>query len=402
MHLIAAGLRARGSSRPLGTLAGGIAHDFNNILGAIYGFAALLGDDNANKADDRRFIQRIRSACERGRDLIAQIRTFSRAEGAEREVVDLARIVRQCGDLLVASLPISTRVRFTYADGQLAVLGSDALLGQLITNLCINASEALDGIPGEVVVSVARATSSDLKPLRAKAVPQGEHLVGEIGPSNEYAVLRVSDHAGGIADAVLDRIFEPFFTTKGRQRGTGLGLAVVHEVIKSHGGACHVATVQGQGTTFSVYLPLHHGRVVQAAVAQPAQDLQGGETILIVDDEPDIVDMLSIGLERLGYETVGVTDSLEALAAFEENPAAWDTVITDQVMPRMSGVELVRKLKTVRPGIKVVLCTGYGENGNDESFGAEWIDALVLKPADAAQIASKLRQLMDARIAASE
>ncbi len=282
------------------------------------------------------------------------------------------------------------------------MLGSDALLGQLVTNLCINASEALDGIPGEVIVSVGRATASDLKPLRAKAMPQGERLVGEIGPSNEYAVLRVSDHAGGIADAVLDRMFEPFFTTKGRQRGTGLGLAVVHGVIKSHGGACHVATVQGQGTTFSVYLPLHHGRVAQAAVGQPAQDLRGGERILIVDDEPDIVDMLSIGLERLGYETVGVTDPLEALAAFEENPAAWDTVITDQVMPGMSGVELVRKLKTVRPAIKVVLCTGYGENANHESFGAEWVDALVLKPTDAASIASKLRQLMDARVAAGE
>ena len=390
-------LRQSQKMESLGTLAGGIAHDFNNILGAIYGFAALLGEDNANKADDQRFVQRIRSACERGRDLIAQIRTFSLAEGAEREVVDMVRIVRQSSDMLLASFPISTRLRFNYADEQLPVLGSDALLGQLIANLCINASEALDGNPGEVIVDIGRATSSDLKPLRAKAAISGERLIGEIAPSNDYAVLRISDTAGGISDAVLDRMFEPFFTTKGRQRGTGLGLAVVHGVIKSHGGACHVTSVPGKGATFSVYLPLQQGRVAQPKAGQPAADLHGGERLLIVDDEPDIVDMLSIGLERLGYETVGVTDPFEALAAFEENPEAWDTVITDQVMPQMSGVELVRKLKTVRPAIKVVLCTGYGEKA-EESFSADWIDALVRKPADAAIIASKLRKLIDSRV----
>ena len=390
-------LRQSQKMEALGTLAGGIAHDFNNILGAIYGFAGLLGDENGNKVEDRRFIQRIRSACERGRDLIAQIRTFSRAENAEREVVDLVRIVRQTSDLLQASLPKSTRLRFTYADGQLPVLGSDALLGQLVTNLCINASEALNDNPGEVVVNIARAAPSELKLLRAKIIPPGERLIGKIGASNEYACLSVSDHAGGISEAVLDRMFEPFFTTKGRERGTGLGLAVVHGVIESHGGACHVASVPGEGTTFSAYLPLHRGVEAQMIDGQATQDLRGGERILIVDDEPDIVDMLSVGLERLGYETVGVTDPLEALAAFEENPDAWDTVITDEVMPRMSGIELVRKLKTMRPEIKVVLCTGYSDNASEESLAAHLIDALVFKPADAANIAAKLRHLIDPR-----
>jgi CheY-like chemotaxis protein len=248
-----------------------------------------------------------------------------------------------------------------------------------------------------VVVNIGRASSGDLKVLRTKRVAAGERVVGEIGPSNDYACLRVSDRAGGISDAVLDRMFEPFFTTKGRQRGTGLGLAVVHGIINSHGGACHVLSVPGQGTTFSIYLPLHDGRVAHPKAGQPAEDLHGGERLLIVDDEPDIVDMLSIGLERLGYETVGVTDPLEALAAFEENPEAWDTVITDQVMPQMSGVDLVRKLKAVRPAIKVVLCTGYGEKA-EENFSADGIDALVRKPADAAIIASKLRQLIDSRV----
>lgn len=392
-------LRQSQKMEALGTLAGGIAHDFNNILGAIYGFAGLLGDENGSKAEDRRFIQSIRSACERGRDLIAQIRTFSRAENAEREVVDLVRIVRQSSDLLLATLPKATALRFTYAERQLPVLGSEALLGQVVTNLCINASEALNDKSGEIGVSIARAASKELNQLRAKVMPPGERLVGKIGPSNDYACLRVSDHAGGISDAVLDRMFEPFFTTKGRQRGTGLGLAIAHGVIDSHGGACHVASVEGEGAIFSVYLPLHSGLVTQLIDGQAPRNLRGGERVLIVDDEPDIVDMLSIGLERLGYETVGVTDPLEALTAFEENPGAWDAVITDEVMPRMSGVELVRRLKTMRPEIKIVLCTGYSDNANEESLDAHLIDSLVLKPADAAILAEKLRRLIDPRLA---
>src|SRR5262249_28033564 len=156
---------------------------------------------------------------------------------------------------------------------------------------------------------------------------------------------RIADTAGGIPSAILDRIFEPFFTTKGRQRGTGLGLAVVHGVIESHGGACHVASRQGEGTTFSVYLPLRSSPVIETPSRQRSPlELHGNERVLIVDDEPDIVDMLSTGLERLGYDAVGVTDPLEALAAFQEDSTAWDVVVTDEVMAPMRGLELIRKL----------------------------------------------------------
>ena len=385
-----------GKLEALGRLAGGVAHDFNNILGAILGFAGLLKDDVRDRPEQRRFVQRILLACERGRDLISQIRTFARAESTEHKIVDLVQIVRQNGNLLTASLPKSTRLEFDLPTGELPVLGSEALLGQLVTNLCINASEALDGRPGEISVSVDRPLTSELQYLRQGQLSANERLLGEIGPSNEYSCLRVADTAGGIADAVLDRMFEPFFTTKGRQRGTGLGLAVVHGVIESHGGACQVISRPGEGTTFSVYLPLRSDPVVEIARPHPAHNLSGGEKVLVVDDEPDIVDVLTIGLERLGYETVGVTDPREALAAFQEDPRAWDIVISDEVMPGMRGIELIHKLKTIRPDLRAVLCTGYGEATQEDMDGPTRIDVFLLKPVDAPTIASRLRQLMDA------
>jgi signal transduction histidine kinase/ActR/RegA family two-component response regulator len=386
-----------GKLEALGQLAGGIAHDFNNILGAILGFAGLLRDDLQDNPKERRFVQRILVACERGRELIGQIRTFARAEGTERKPIDLVRVVRQNEQLLAASLPKSTQLRFHYPSSELAILGNEALLGQLVANLCINANEALDGQAGIVSISLDRALASELEKLRTAGPAAGERIIGQIDASNAYVCLKVADTAGGITESVLDRIFEPFFTTKGRQRGTGLGLAVVHGVIESHGGACHVASRPGEGTIFSVYLPL----CPAPAVELPARRLvpekaRGTERILIVDDEPDIVDMLSIGLERLGYETVGVSDPLEALAAFEEDPNAWDIVITDEVMPGMRGLELIRKLKAIRPEIRIVLCTGYSDTPNDEIIRGNGIDVFLLKPVDAAAIASKLRELMDA------
>ena len=384
-----------GKLEALGQLAGGIAHDFNNILGAILGFSGLLKDDLSDKPEQRRFVQRIVLACERGRDLIGQIRTFARAEGTERRIVDLVRVVRQNGNLLSASLPKSTRLQFDLMSGELPVFGSEALLGQLVTNLCSNSSEALDGGPGDIKVTVDRALPSDLEKLRAGTLSPGERLIGEIGPSNEYACLRISDTAGGIPPPVLDRIFEPFFTTKGRQRGTGLGLAVVHGVIESHDGACHVVSREGEGTVFSVYIPLRSAALSDVAHARASPEIRGKEKILVVDDEPDIVDMLSIGLERLGYETVAVTDPLEALAAFEEDPAAWDIVVSDEVMPQMRGLELVRKLKAVRGDVRVLLCTGYSDTANDKIIRAAGVDVMLLKPVDAVTVASKIRQLMD-------
>jgi signal transduction histidine kinase/ActR/RegA family two-component response regulator len=385
-----------GKLEALGRLAGGIAHDFNNILGAILGFGGLLSQDVPAGSTQQRFAQRILSACERGKELVEQIRAFARAEGPERRIIDLSAVMRQNESLLSASLPKSTRLKFECGGAELPVFSSEARLGQLIANLCINASEALEGRPGSVTVEAGRAGPGEIAGLMAQNPAAGERFDGNVDPSLEYVRLRVSDTGPGIPHDILDRIFDPFFTTKGRQRGTGLGLAVAHGVIESHGGACHVMSRPGEGTIFSVYLPLAaKPPAVTAAANAEKEELRGHERILIVDDEQDIVDMLSIGLGRLGYETVGVNDPIDALAAFEEDPMAWDVVVTDQVMPAMRGLELIRKLKAIRPDIRAVLCTGYSDGANENISRAAGADAFLLKPLDAMRIAPSVRKLMD-------
>ena len=383
-----------GKLEALGQLAGGIAHDFNNLLGAILGFAGLLKEDLPDGTKEHRFAERIVAAGERGKELVEQIRLFARAEDVKREVVDLRLVARQSERLLSSLIPKSTRLIFVYADTPVQIFGSEARLGQLVANLCFNASEALNEQAGGVTVSVEHASREELAHLLEHKLTLDERFLGKIDAGLEYACLRVTDTADGIPNAILDRIFEPFFTTKGRKRGTGLGLAVAHGVIESHGGACHVQTRAGAGTTFSVYLPLYRSGVVEPAASEPvASDVRGSERILIVDDETDIVDSLSIGLERLGYESVGVNDPLEALQVFHEDPDAWDVVVTDEVMPGMRGLELIKRLKAIRPNIKAVLCTGYSDGANEDAQRATGVDVFLLKPVNASSIAAKLRSL---------
>ena len=195
---------------------------------------------------------------------------------------------------------------------------------------------------------------------------------------------------------VRRKIFEPFFTTKGRHRGTGLGLAVVHGVVESTGGVCQVQTLPGEGTVFSIYFPLVGGAALtEVPKVSGPRNLRGRERVLIVDDERDIADMMAIGLERLGYETVGVNDPLEALSAIAEDPQAFDIVITDQVMPALRGLDLIKKLKEIKPEIKAVLCTGYSDGANEQVSRAAGADAFFHKPVDARELAPTLRMLME-------
>jgi len=384
-----------GKLAALGQLAGGIAHDFNNILGAILGFGGLLAQDTARGSPADHYIQRMLAAAERGRDLVKEILAFARAGDVDRSIVDLSQIVRQSENLLLAALPKSTSLAFAYSGEALPVSGNGVRLGQLIVNLCINASEALGGRPGTVTLEVSRAPPGEAGMLEARS-GAGELFSGTADPARDYARLRVSDSGEGIAPELLDRIFEPFFTTKGRHHGTGLGLAVVHGVVESHGGACHIASHPGSGSIFTIYLPLSDLPAVAPSPPQSVQTTLGGhERLLIVDDEVDLVDMLVRGFERLGYEAVGVSDPREALAAFLEEPQAFDVVITDQVMPAMSGLELTRKLKSAWPGMKVILCTGYSDNLTEKSARAAGVDMFHIKPVDAFGLAASIRALID-------
>ncbi|MGD0191838.1 MAG: ATP-binding protein [Rhizomicrobium sp.] len=376
----------------IGQLAGGVAHDFNNILGSIMGFAGFLEQDLSASSPEHGFAERILSACERGKDLVEQILAFSRTRSVERGVVDLGLLIARSRDFLGDLLPSQVTLTLQAPDTPLPVFASAVQIGQLITNLCVNARDAFDGHEGVIGISARSATAVEIESLKRGAKAEDERVFGDVPFGRSCCLLRVEDNGPGIEPNILDHIFEPFFTTKGKHRGSGLGLAVVHGVVEAAGGACHLRSGPGRGTTFSIFFPCAlETETSPEPSALESQDLRGSERILIVDDERDITDMLVIGLGRLGYETVGVNDPLEALAALAEDPDAFDVIITDQVMPGMRGLDLIRRAKRIKPSIRAAVCTGYGDGANEDVARDAGADAFFHKPADARQIARSLR-----------
>jgi signal transduction histidine kinase/CheY-like chemotaxis protein len=370
----------------IGQLAGGIAHDFNNLLGAVIGFARFLEQDLPQASQQYQFARRILSACYRGRDLVSQILAFTRPPTLERRAIDLRAVVQESRDLLAGSLPPTTRLTLAPCETPLWVQGNETQLGQIVVNLCINAHDALGGRPGEIDIRVSRADQA--APERNRPMILGRLLGGR-----SYARLDIRDTGSGIPSENLERIFEPFFTTKERGRGTGLGLAVVHGLVHSYEGACSIASNPDRGTCFSVYLPLAE----EALEEQPRQhkqgDLRGRERILVVDDEIDITDMLSIGLERLGYEVAALDDPAEAVEIVAEAPELWDVVVTDHLMPNINGLELGSKLKSLRADLIVILCTGLNDGTIEERSKLRGIDAFFPKPVEPEQIAAAICRL---------
>ncbi|HEV2548735.1 MAG TPA: ATP-binding protein [Stellaceae bacterium] len=368
----------------IGQLASGIAHDFNNLLGAIIGFAGFLVQDLPAGSEQHQFAERILRACHRGKDLVAQILAFTRTRTLEKRVVDLRSVLKESRELLAGSLPSTRRLVFEPVEQPLVVEGNEAELGQLIVNLCLNAHDAMGADPGEITVSLAR-----IRPGHADF--RRTLLVGELAADRTYARLDVTDVGAGIPSENLPRIFEPFFTTKERGRGTGLGLAVAHGIITSSGGACAVTSRTGHGTRFSVYLPLSKKPVAAADIAAP-RDLRGRERILVVDDEVDITDMLSIGLERMGYEVAALNDPTETLELVAEDPSLWHAAIIDHLMPGMQGATLAAKLKSLHPELVIILCTGLDDGAVRRQAGAA-IDAFFVKPVEPEQLAAAIREM---------
>jgi signal transduction histidine kinase len=377
----------------IGQLAGGVAHDFNNILGAIMGFAGFLAQDLPENSEQHHFAERILAASHRGKELVDQILTFARPKSAGVDSADLSRALRQTAELVEGSFPPSIALDLTPEAEGMHVACSASRLSQLLLNLCINARDAIGDRPGWIALRVARVPGSEPAALAGHDAP-GEASIGQADTARDYARISVTDSGDGIEPEALKRIFEPFYTTKDRQRGTGLGLAVVHGVIESAGGFGHVRSTAGQGTEFMVYLPLADGTADNGADTGPHLDEpRGSERVLVVDDEPDIVDMMVIGLERLGYRAVGVSHPREALEAFEEDPDAFDIVVTDLVMPSIRGNELIRRIKAIRPGIRTILCTAFSDSTGFEHGGTAVADAGFRKPVTAQAIASCIRML---------
>lgn len=375
----------------IGQLAGGVAHDFNNVLGAIIGFAGFVAQD-ATDSQNREFAQRILTAAGRGKNMVDQIMAFAETRTISHGVADLARAMETSRELLALSMYPGAILDIEVPAVPLPVRGNEVQISQMINNLVTNGRDALDGSSGEVEVNAEIASQEEVDRFRKFPSTVSERLLGESVAGQRYVRLTVRDSGGGIAPEIIDRIFEPFFSTKERQQGTGLGLAVVHGVIRSHGGFCHLQSVRGKGTAFHIYFPLAGEDKVTAPTSIHGHELG---RVLIVDDEADIADMLSIGLERVGYVTVAVQDPLVALAAIEEDPSAFDTLLTDQQMPAMSGMDLIREARRAAPHLRAVLCTGDAGGLSEAQILSLGINQVLYKPVEIQLVAEAVRPHLD-------
>ncbi len=384
-------LRQSQKMESIGTLAGGIAHDFNNILGAILGNAeiALLHElREGNPA--RHSIRQVVKAGNRAKNLVQQILAFSRQKEQELKIISVTQIVKEAMNLLRSSLPTTIEIRHKLTAGSDMVLADPGQIHQVIMNLCTNAGHAMREKGGVLEITLQNADSGSRTAESDKSEIQS---VIDIAPGT-YLKLSVSDTGDGMPPELLERIFDPYFTTKAVGKGTGLGLAVVHGIVKSLDGTINVESEQGKGTTFNVFFPTIESK------SEPEIDTHepiptGNERILLIDDEEGLVDIGKQMLEGLGYKVTTKTSSIEALDTFRSRPGKFDLVITDMTMPNMTGDKLARELMKIRPDIPVILCTGFSELINEEKAKNIGIRDFVMKPLVMRKIGIMIRRILD-------
>jgi PAS domain S-box-containing protein len=366
----------------IGALAGGIAHDFNNILTAIIGFAELSAGSASASSEDAENLHHIVQAGRRAKDLVAQILSFSRMQDQTPCVIDLSRVVSDILRLLRASLPSTIQIDRHLESCMVRV--NPTQIHQIILNLCTNAEYAMRGRPGRLTISLKQVT---LDEIRAAQLPPLKP-----GPC---ACLRISDTGNGMNEATMEHIFERFFTTKPEGAGSGLGLSVVRSIVDKHQGAIEVSSRVGEGSTFEIFLPLSDTSKDEPAFAAPLDFKGSGKIVVVVDDELSILSFLSTRLQRMGFITRVFRSSKEVESALLNNREYADLLFTDQTMPGMTGIELIRSLRRSGCDIPAILSSGYGAELNPEEFrdlaGVTKID----KPFSEDSLAKALHKSLD-------
>ena len=372
--LLEAQLRESQKMEAIGTLAGGIAHDFNNIIATILGNTELARLETGTNVGAIQCLEEIRKAGERGRSLVGQILAFSRRQPTDRNSLLLTPVINETVALLRATLPSRIAITLHSDADEPAVFADASQIQQIIINLATNAMYAISG-DGQITVRFDTAT---LNQSLLSAHPQLQTLSAQ--HHGAMARLRVTDTGAGMDGAAQKRIFEPFYTTKPMGEGTGLGLSVVHGIVQTHGGGITVESRPGTGTTFTIYLPIMKsgGAAPAAAVHAAASPLTlkpvKNRRILYLDDDEALSYVVHRLLMRRGYCVSSFTDQLMALAAVRANPADFDVVLTDHNMPGMSGLDVARELKAIRPDLPIILTSGY----IDETLQAQAAEAGIL------------------------
>jgi signal transduction histidine kinase/DNA-binding response OmpR family regulator len=379
-------LRQAQKMEAIGTLAGGIAHDFNNILAAILGYTELAKQKMSPESEPDLCLAQVLKATYRAKELVRQILAFSRKGEQEMKPMCIQSVVKEALKLLRAFLPSDIDIQQRIAADCWPILADPTRIHQIILNLCTNAAHAMEAKGGTLSVFLENIVLGE-EEAQAQGLAAGDHIL-----------LVVSDTGQGMEKEVMDHIFDPYFTTKEQGKGAGMGLAIVHGLVKASGGAISVASTIGQGTTFRIFFP----RVVAQAVGEHAQKIpvssgQGSERIFVIDDEQAIVAMEKIALERLGYQVRRFADSEEALAAFRADPQGCDLVVTDQTMPHLSGMELAKEFLAIRPDLPIILSTGYSSQASEEEALRVGIRRFIMKPVDIGQLAAAIREILDQR-----
>ncbi len=370
----------------IGVLAGGVAHDFNNVLAGIIGFVEMVLDDIDPDGPEHRRLELVLKGAHRGRDLVKQILTFSRQTEQDREPVALSQTIEEGLKFLRPALPSTVQIVSRKLTDDDMILADPAQMHQILMNLCTNAAHAMRENGGSLHISVSKISLS-----KSDCVPVPEMKPGE------YVVLEVRDTGCGMTAETLERMFDPFFTTKKQGEGTGLGLSVVHGILKSHGGYVAVNSEPGKGTEFKVYLP----KINEPAVTEDIEvytTAGNNERILVVDDEDILIELNTQRLNRLGYEVVATTSSVHALDLFRKEPDKFDLVLTDHTMPNLTGMDLAMELLKIKATIPIILCTGHSETVSPEQARDAGVKAFLMKPLAKQELAQVIRRLLDAKI----
>jgi PAS domain S-box-containing protein len=375
-------LRQAQKMEAIGQLTGGIAHDFNNILQSVLGNLTLAEERIEELGDAKlaRYLERAQLSAQRARELIQQMLTFSRGKRGEPRLMSLGPLVAEATKLLRPSLPTTIEVSMDLSEGAPPVKVDPVQAEQVLLNLCINARDAMSGY-GTIALGVRESSAN---PQLCTACRQ--RFAGH------FVELTVRDSGPGIEPAVVDRMFEPFFSTKEVGKGSGMGLSMVHGIVHEHGGHIIVETEPGKGALFRVLLPAGSGRAADEAKPAPrkAKPRLAG-SVLVVDDEDMILELMGDLLSGWGLEVTLKSSGVEAKHAFAAEPQRYDLVLTDNTMPRITGLELARQIRGIRPGIPVILYTGYGEDIAESELAAAGVRALARKPVEPAELLALLK-----------
>ena len=375
----------------IGSLAGGIAHDLNNILFPISGLSEMLLDDMPPDTPEYKSIEQIHKSAKRGSDLVKQILAFSRQSNPLKLPIRIQPILKEALKLAQATIPRNIEIK-SHINTDCGMVSADPTqIHQIAMNLITNAFHAVEQTGGTIDIALketAIGSFDEKEDLPFLTIP-GDILAGR------YACITVSDTGTGMDQPLIDKIFDPYFTTKELGKGTGLGLSVVHGIVKEHGGDIRVYSEIGKGTVFHVYLPLLEDTRDSNAATITRKHPTDHERILLVDDEEPILRMEQMMLERLGYQVTTRMSSPDALAAFKANPDFFDLVISDRGMPNMTGEQLAGELISIRPGIPIILCTGFSDENDVKRAKAMGVKGFLMKPVAIGDLAEMVRKVLD-------